>query len=73
VGEVVLPVVSEKAIVHHDENDTLFAVVDGHLQERVLQLGPKVGEVVAVADGVKKGDLVVVSPPPGAADGEQTE
>jgi membrane fusion protein (multidrug efflux system) len=66
VGEVVLP-------VHHDENDTLFAVVDGHLQERVLQLGPKVGEVVAVADGVKKGDLVVVSPPPGAADGEQTE
>jgi membrane fusion protein (multidrug efflux system) len=73
VGEVVLPVVPEKAIVRHDENDTLFAVVEGHLQERVLQLGPKVGEVVAVADGVKKGDLVVVSPPPGAADGEQAE
>jgi membrane fusion protein (multidrug efflux system) len=73
VGEVTLPVVPSSAVVHRDENDSLFAVVDGHLQERVVQLGPKVGELVAIADGMKKGEDVVVSPPPGAVDGQQTE
>jgi membrane fusion protein (multidrug efflux system) len=73
VGEVTLPVVPANAVVHRDENDSVFAVVDGHLQERIVQLGPKVGDLVALADGVKKGETVVVSPPPGAADGEQTE
>jgi membrane fusion protein (multidrug efflux system) len=73
VGEVVLPVVPEKALVHHEESDDVFAVVDGHLEERVVELGPKVGELAAIVDGVKKGEQVVVSPPPGAADGQQTE
>jgi membrane fusion protein (multidrug efflux system) len=73
VGEVTLPVVPAKAIVHHSENDDVFAVVDGHLEERVVQIGPTVGELVAIADGVKKGEQVVVSPPPGAVDGAQTE
>jgi membrane fusion protein (multidrug efflux system) len=65
--------VTAKAIVAHNPGDTLFAVVDGHLEERVVQLGPKTGDRVAVADGVKKGDQVVVSPPPGAIDGAQIE
>jgi membrane fusion protein (multidrug efflux system) len=73
VGEVVLPVVPEKALVHHEESDGVFAVVDGHLEERVVELGPKVGELTAIVDGVKKGEHVVVSPPPGTADGQQTE
>jgi membrane fusion protein (multidrug efflux system) len=73
VGEVTLPVVPAKSLVAHNADQTLFAVVDGHLEERVVQLGPKVGELVAVADGVKKGEQVVVSPPPGAADGQQIE
>jgi membrane fusion protein (multidrug efflux system) len=73
VGEVVLPLVPAEALVHHDENDSVFAVVDGHLQERVVQLGPKAGNLVAIFDGVKKGDQIVVSPPPGAADGALTE
>jgi RND family efflux transporter MFP subunit len=73
VGEVKLPVVPAKAVVHRAENDMLFVVVDGHLEERVVQLGPKVGELVAISDGVKQGEQVVVSPPPGAIDGMQTE
>jgi membrane fusion protein (multidrug efflux system) len=73
VGTVTVPVVPAKALVRHGDNDTVFAVVDGHLEERVVQLGPKVGELVAIADGVKPGEQVVVSPPPGAADGMQTE
>ncbi len=48
-------------------------MVNGHIQERIVQVGPKVGDLVAIADGVKKGDQIVVSPPPGAVDGVQTE
>jgi membrane fusion protein (multidrug efflux system) len=73
VGEVTLPVVPQKAVVDRDGNDTLFTVVDGRLEMRVVQLGPKVGDLVAIADGVKKGDQVVVSPPQGAVDGALVE
>jgi membrane fusion protein (multidrug efflux system) len=73
VGMERLPVVPLKALVHHDQNDSVFEVVDRHLVERVVQLGPKAGDVVAIADGVKTGAQVVVSPPADAADGVQTE
>jgi membrane fusion protein (multidrug efflux system) len=73
VGEVTLPVVPAKALVHRDENDVVFVVVDGHLLERVVQLGPRVKDLVAIADGVKKGEQVVVSPPADAADGVPTD
>lgn len=73
VGEVTLPVVPAKALVHRDESDSVFVVIDGHLVERVVQLGAKVKDDVAVADGVKKGEQVVVSPPAEAADGVPTD
>ena len=73
VGEVTSAVVPATALVRHNQDESLFAVVDGHLEERIVQLGPKVGDLMAVADGIKKGEQVVVSPPPGAADGVQTE
>jgi membrane fusion protein (multidrug efflux system) len=73
VGEITSPVVPEAALVRHNQDQSVFAVVDGHLEERVVQLGPKVGELMAVADGVKKGDQVVVSPPPGVSDGVLVE
>jgi len=72
VGEVTLPVVPAKAVVHAS-NDSVLAVVDGHIEERVVQLGPVAGDLVAIVDGVKKGEQVVVSPPAGAVDGAQVE
>ncbi len=73
IGQEMLPVVPANALVSQNDDQSLFAVVDGHLQERIVQVGPKVGDLVAIADGVKKGDQIVVSPPPGAVDGVQTE
>jgi membrane fusion protein (multidrug efflux system) len=73
VGTVKLPVVPAGAIVHRDESDSVFAVVDGHLEERIVQLGARVADSVAIADGVKTGDQVVVSPPTGAVDGAQVD
>ena len=73
VGEVTLPVVPATALVHRSDNDSVFAVVDGRLEERIVELGPKVGDLVAIADGVKTGEPIVVSPPPGAVDGMPTD
>jgi membrane fusion protein, multidrug efflux system len=73
IGEQTLPLVPLKALIERNDNDNLFAVVDGHLEERVVQLGPKMGDFVAISDGVKKGDKIVVSPPPNAVDGALTE
>jgi RND family efflux transporter MFP subunit len=69
VGEVTLPVVPSGALLHHDENTTLFVSANGHLEERIVQLGAQVGDMVAVSDGVKRGEDVVVKPPANAADG----
>jgi membrane fusion protein, multidrug efflux system len=73
IGEKTEAVVPAKSIVHVEQNDTVFIVVDKKLQQRTVQLGPKVGELVAIDDGVKKGDMVVVSPPAGVVDGTLTE
>jgi membrane fusion protein (multidrug efflux system) len=72
VGVITLPVVPANAVVHAS-NDSVLAVIDGNIEERVVQLGPATGDLIAVADGVKKGDQVVVSPPAGAIDGAQIE
>ena len=69
IGEETRPVVPQRALVTRDEVSSVFVVIDGHLVERVVQLGPKVDDLVAIDDGVTKGEQVVVSPPPGAADG----
>jgi membrane fusion protein (multidrug efflux system) len=73
IGQETLPVVPATAIVERDQNDSLFEVVDKHLVEHIVQLGPKAGDLVAIADGVGKGAQIVVSPPAGAIDGAPTE
>lgn len=73
VGEETLPVIPQRALVARDEARSVFVVVDGHLVERMVQLGSKVDDLVAVEDGVKKGEQVVVSPPPDAADGARID
>ena len=43
------------------------------VQERLVQLGATVGELVAVVDGVKAGETVVVQPGPDVRDGAQVD
>ncbi len=69
VGEVMSPVVPEKALVHRDDNTVVLVVVSGHIEEHIVQTGATVGDQVAISDGVKTGDVVVISPPPNATDG----
>ena len=46
-----------------------YAVVAGHVEERVVQLGEELDGVVAIGNGVKVGDALVQNPPKNIHDG----
>jgi len=73
VGTETVPVVPKKAIVRVESSDTVFVVVDGRLEQRVLQEGAVVGDSVAVLDGVKKDEKVVTNPSSLTIDGAEVE
>lgn len=54
-----------------DEQTRLFVVTAGRLEERIVAVGPKVGDRVAIARGVKEGEQVVVSDLTGLANGRK--
>lgn len=58
-----MPLVPLSAIVKRGDASHLFVVVDGRAHERVVQLGPRRADEVAVVRGVAIGDRVVPSPP----------
>jgi RND family efflux transporter MFP subunit len=61
IGTENLPSVPARALLEQDEQARLFAVVAGRVEERVVALGPKLGERVAIRHGVREQDQVVVS------------
>ena len=73
VGKDSVPVVPKKAIVHVETSDTVFVVVDGRLEQRVIQDGATVGDMIAALDGVKKGEKLVTNPSPQTVDGTEVE
>ncbi|HET6337504.1 MAG TPA: efflux RND transporter periplasmic adaptor subunit [Polyangiales bacterium] len=73
VGTVNLPVVPKNAVVKLDDGQTVFVVVNGRVEQRAVQTTVEVNGGVAAAEGVKKGDRVVVNPPPNLKDGTRVE
>ena len=73
VGTRVLPSVPRSAIVQRKEQAHLFVVEDGRLSERVVSLGPALGERVTVSFGVKLGQQVVVSDLAGISNGQRVQ
>jgi RND family efflux transporter MFP subunit len=73
VGTETVPVVPKKAIVKVETNDTVFVVVDGRLEQRVIQDGADLGDRVAAIDGVKKDEKLVLNPGPLTVDGAEVE
>jgi len=73
VGQQTVAVVPKTAVVRVDVSDTIFVVVDGRLEQRVIQEGPAVGDEVAVLDGVKKDEKVVVRASAQTVDGAEIE
>ncbi|HTV22426.1 MAG TPA: efflux RND transporter periplasmic adaptor subunit [Polyangiaceae bacterium] len=73
VGSQKLPSVSKGALLARDEQSRLFVVSGGRLEERVVALGPTLGERVSVLRGVSLEDRVVVSDPSQLANGQVVE
>ncbi|RYZ05025.1 MAG: efflux RND transporter periplasmic adaptor subunit [Myxococcales bacterium] len=54
-----------------DEQTRVFVVTAGRLEERIVAVGPKVGDRIAIVRGVKEGEQVVVSDLTGLANGRK--
>ncbi len=63
--------VPASALREADEQTRLFVVTAGRLEERIVALGPRAGDRVAIARGVKEGEQVVVSDLTGLANGRK--
>jgi membrane fusion protein, multidrug efflux system len=63
------PVVPKTALIEEGNSLHLFAVVKGHLEERIVQVGPEREGAVAILDGVKSGEKVVAAPTDDIRDG----
>jgi RND family efflux transporter MFP subunit len=61
VGTIQLPSVARKSLLVRDDQSHLFVLSEGRLEERIVALGPALGERVSVVRGVKPDDRVVVS------------
>ncbi len=74
VGTTPMPVVPKSAVVRRGNTWRLFAVSKGHLEERVVQLGPELpGDLVAVARGVEAGEKVAARIDEQVVDGVKVE
>ncbi len=69
VGDINLPVVPKRAVYSAGGMDSVFVVVDRHLEQRIIQTGPQVGDDVAVRDGLTRGAVVVTNPSNATVDG----
>jgi RND family efflux transporter MFP subunit len=70
VGSQKLPSVPKAALLSRDEQSRLFVLNGARLEERVVALGPALGERVSVMKGVNLDDKVVVSDASRLANGQ---
>ncbi len=73
IGKRNEPVVPRRAVIDSDGSQSVFAIVNHHLEQRVVQTGAVLGDVVAISDGLAKGDQVVVNPSSETVDGVRVE
>jgi RND family efflux transporter MFP subunit len=64
-------VVNPAAVVTNDGKSKVFIVQEGKVKEMPVTLGPPLGDMVEVLNGVKAGDRVVVEPPKRLKDGSR--
>lgn len=67
------PVVPSAALLRDDTGARVFVVVGKEAEERLVQLGETEGDAVAVLNGVRPGDSVVLEPSADLHDGTRVE
>jgi membrane fusion protein (multidrug efflux system) len=73
LGDKPHAVVPRNAVQTDDTGSRVYVVSQSQVQERLVQLGEAVGDQVAVIEGVKPGESVVVSPGPDVRDGARVD
>jgi RND family efflux transporter MFP subunit len=73
LGDKPRAVVPVDCVVKDDTGARAFVVKEGQVQERLVQTGEAVGDVVAVLSGVQPGESVVSKPGPDVRDGARVE
>lgn len=59
-NEVDLPAVPQAAVFDNHGKKHLYVIVDKRAEERIIQHGPQIGDLLAVKDGVTDGEQVAV-------------
>jgi RND family efflux transporter MFP subunit len=72
-GTQKVAVVPKAALRQDGETFRVFAVVNQHIEERVVQTGPTVGDGIAIFKGVVAGDKIVEHPTEAIVDGLDVE
>lgn len=70
-GEQPTPVVPKTAIATRDGRSMAFVVVNGRIEQRVVQTTETLGDEIAVVRGVTEGEKVVVAPPETLRNGQR--
>ena len=74
VDHAPMPAVPKEALAQRGTTWRIWVDVKGHLEERVVQLGPELpGGKIAIADGVKAGEKVAAKVTEQVADGARVE
>jgi membrane fusion protein (multidrug efflux system) len=73
VGETQLPVVPATAVSESGDRPRVFVAAGGRLEERLVQLGRRDGDGVAILAGIAPGEQVVVKAAPELRDGLRVE
>jgi RND family efflux transporter MFP subunit len=72
-GTQKLPVVPRSALKQDGDTTRAFAVVEKHVEERLVQAGPEQNELVAILKGLSAGERVVAQPGQQISDGTEVE
>ena len=67
------PVIPQAALRGEGTRSRVFAVVDGRLEERLVQLGEREGDLVAVEKGLLAGERIASRAEDGLADGQRVQ
>jgi membrane fusion protein, multidrug efflux system len=73
IGEVTLPVVPTTALVPTEPAPSVLVIVNGRIEQRVVQVGATVDDVVSIVEGVKKDERIVLHPNADTVDGALVE
>jgi membrane fusion protein (multidrug efflux system) len=65
--------VPTSAIKHGDQTESVFIIEEGRLQERIIQVGERVDDHVAVLSGIRPGETVVARVTDGLQDGQKVQ